>query len=313
MRTVVVGSVESSRVSLSALTSVQHPPAAIVTLSPHLASRHSDYADLSSAVDAADTEIIHTEDINDAATRDRIASFEPEFIWVVGWSQLCGPEFLSIPQGGCIGYHPALLPLLRGRAPIPWTILTHATETGGTLFWIDGGVDSGPILLQEAFPVEPAETATSLYSKHMGALSGLVHRATDALVTDSPRREPQDESKATYCAKRRWQDGLISWDWPAAKVWDLIRASTRPYPGAFTFLEDEVFIIWNADLLDTKAYVGVPGQVQGFDEDQAIVMCGDGQCILVKEAVLARPSSRPERLRIHQRLGVVDPFVRIIR
>lgn len=306
MRTVLVGAVESTRIVLAALSGVGSYPEAVVTLRPELSIRHSDYVDLKDGVDPEHTQVVYTDNVNDRATLVEIAKFAPDIVWVVGWSQVCRQEFLSIARVGTIGYHPSLLPALRGRAVIPWTILSGASETGSTLFWIDEGVDSGPIFLQGSISVAPDETATTLYAKHMAVLEDLVRGALQHLAAGTAPREAQDDQRATYCAKRTWRDGLISWDRPARGVWDLIRASTHPYPGAFTFVDGLRMTIWDAELLPTNPYLGLPGQIQGIDERGAIVMCGDGDSLLIKHIEFSdgRKGSDSGVLRVHRRLGI---------
>src|SRR3546814_4028654 len=102
----------------------------------------------------------------------------------------------------CSSDLPAPLPRLRGRGVIPWTILADEPITAGTLFWIDDGVDSGPILEQAFFHVAPDETAASLYARHMRALGEMMTRALAALATGSPPRLEQDERYASWAAKR---------------------------------------------------------------------------------------------------------------
>ena len=78
-----------------------------------------------------------------------------------------------------VGYHPAPLPRLRGRAVIPWTILLDEKITASSLFWIDEGVDSGPLLAQRFFHIAPDETAATLYARHMTALDAMLREVRD--------------------------------------------------------------------------------------------------------------------------------------
>jgi methionyl-tRNA formyltransferase len=305
MRTVLVGSVESTRVALETLSTLNRHPEALITLHPKESRRHSDYANLDEAIDAGRTQLLYTRDVNDPTTVAQLEEVAPEVVWVIGWSQVCRKEFLSIAKIGTIGYHPSLLPTMRGRAVIPWTILTGVAHTGGTLFWLDEGVDSGPTLSQARFAVAPDETATTLYGKHMDVLKNLVRYAVEHLDAGTAPRTTQAHSLATYCAKRTWQDGLIDWDRSSRDVWDLVRASTHPYPGAFTHVGGSRLTIWHAELPQTNSYIGLPGQVQSVDEQGAFVMCGDGQCILVTEAEFSDGEAGPSyrMLRVHERLG----------
>src|SRR3546814_2322762 len=98
-------------------------------------------------------------DRNAADVLEAVSALAPDYVFVIGWSQICKPAFRQAAGGQVIGYHPAPLPRLRGRAVIPWTILLDEKITASTLFWIDDGVDSGPILAQRYFHIAPDETA----------------------------------------------------------------------------------------------------------------------------------------------------------
>jgi methionyl-tRNA formyltransferase len=162
MRIVLVGTVEGSRIAFDALVAAGTPPVLVVTLPPHASDRHSDFADLSSCAENAGIAVFHTTNINAPETLEAMAAIDPDLTLVLGWSQICKAPFRSIARKGSIGFHPAALPKLRGRGVIPWTILVGETMSGSTLFWLDEGTDSGPILLQRLFPVAPDETARSL-------------------------------------------------------------------------------------------------------------------------------------------------------
>src|SRR3546814_424272 len=155
MRAILAGAVESSRVALGAIARTPGWTLPLVISLPRdLDGRHSDFADLSGPARAAGAEFLATRNINTPETLDAIRAADADYVFVIGWSQICGREFQAAAHGQVIGYHPAPLPRLRGRGVIPWTILADEPITAGTLFWIDDGVDSGPILEQAFFRSE---------------------------------------------------------------------------------------------------------------------------------------------------------------
>lgn len=302
MRVVYVGTVEGSRVGLESLIRAQLPPALVVTLPSTRSGRHSDFADLSATARMADIDVHFTDNINAAETLDAIRAVSPDLCLVIGWSQLCRKEFLSIPRLGAVGFHPAALPRMRGRAVIPWTILIQEKETGSTLFWIDDGVDSGPILLQRKFPVSHTDTSKTLYEQHTRNLAEMLPEAISAVAAGRALRMVQDESKATYCAKRTPADGRIDWHEPAESILRLIRAVGPPYPGAITQYRDEELIIYEGEASDDGfMYIGVTGQVQAHRKNGFLVRCGDGRCIEVT-AWRSRSGAIP---KLHEKLGSV--------
>lgn len=282
-----------------------NPPGLVVTLPPAKATRHSDWVDVGAMARSAAIPVHEDSDVNSEATLDAVRSAEPDHVFVVGWSQICREEFLAVPRQGCIGYHPAPLPENRGRAVIPWTILQGRTSTAGTLFWMDKGMDSGDILDQEGFAVDDNETASTLYAKHMAALDEMLQRSIPELVAGSPRRDRQNHADATFCSRRTPSDGVIDWTDDAATIDRLIRASGRPYPGAFTWRKDERVVIWKARLVGPAPYWGTPGQVQALNDEGALIQCGDRQHVLLQEVQVGDseiPSARSV-LRVHEKLG----------
>ena len=297
MRIAFVGAVEGSQVALEALVAAGATPVLVMTLPPEASGRHSDFADLAAPARAAGAAVHFATDINAPETVTALQHVRPDLTMVIGWSQICRGPFREVARLGTLGYHPAPLPRFRGRAVIPWTIIANESETGSTIFRLDEGVDSGPILAQELFAVAPDETARSLYEKHKRSLARLVPQAV-AAVREGNGGTPQDHALASYCAKRTADDGLIDWHEPAADILRLIRAVGDPYPGAFTFGNGERIVIEAARAFAPKGrYLGMPGQVQSHTDNGFTILCGDGAT--VEATAWCGPGAKP---KIHTKL-----------
>ncbi len=192
--------------------------------------------------------------INDAAAVETIEAHQLDWLFIIGWSQIAKPRLLAAPTRGVLGMHPTLLPTGRGRASIPWAIIKGLEETGVTLFMLDEGVDTGPILAQERVPLAPRETATTLYDRVQTAHRTLIARSWDDLMEDRLEPTPQNEELATVWPGRTPEDGRID---PAMSVDDvdrLVRATTHPYPGAFWEQADGCRMrIWAGRPLESQA------------------------------------------------------------
>lgn len=277
-RAVIVGAVESTAVAIRALRRAGWKLPLVVTLPKDKSGRHSDFVDLTADAEAAGAQIFCTTQTNASETIAAIKAAMPDYIFVVGWSQICGPEFLNVAPGKVIGYHPAALPRLRGRAAIAWTILLDEKITAGSLFWMHQGVDDGPILEQQYFHVAPRETASTLYAKHMAALDMMVERALGRLAEGNFKPQIQDESCATYAARRTMNDGCIDWRQSAEEIDRLVRASGAPYHGAFTTAVNEKLVIWDAEpVKPTLAYHAQPGQLIAANDEGLVIQTGFGQ------------------------------------
>jgi methionyl-tRNA formyltransferase len=307
MRLVFIGAVEGSYRALQTLLSSAAPIVRVVTLDNKFADRHSDFCNLQTLAQDYNVPVTLVDNVNAAHVLETLQSDEPDYVLVIGWSQLLKDQLLQLPKVGTIGFHPALLPKHRGRAAVPWAIINRLQESGVTLFHIDDGVDSGDIVYQYRFELEPDETATTLYAKVSDHLVLLMRDLAQDLASGQPLpRRRQDESQATYTSKRTKQDGLIDWTKPAEEVWTLIRATTRPYPGAFTFYRERPLTIWSADLIELSNHIAMPGQVATLEPRGPIVQCGTGQ-IQLREVQPEQRSSLPATeyfTKPHEVLGI---------
>jgi methionyl-tRNA formyltransferase len=194
-------------------------------------------------------ELVKIKHINDADAIEAIRSRGIDWLFIIGWSQIAGPEVLAAPTRGVLGIHPTLLPEGRGRAPIPWAILKGLKQTGVTLFKLDEGVDTGEIVAQEILPLAVDETATTLYKRVNDAHRTIIRNVWPALSADAINLRKQDESKATIWPRRTPEDGRITLDMTVEYVDRLVRATTRPYPGAFTEAGGKVIRIWKGKVV----------------------------------------------------------------
>jgi len=221
-----------------------------------------------------------TSDVNSDETLEAIRSLDPELIFVVGWSQLVREPFIALAREGVFGMHPTLLPRHRGRAPIPWAILSGLARTGVTLFEIaDAAADSGSIVGQVVVGIAPDETATTLFERIAEAHVGLVRECVPLLLARTAPRRPQEPSRASSWPKRSPADGIIDWETRAPYLYDWVRAQTRPYPGAFTFLGDEKVVVWGARPVDL-AESAPAGTIVATRPEGPVVACGEGGLLL---------------------------------
>jgi methionyl-tRNA formyltransferase len=214
-----------------------------------------------------------------------IQQFCPKYVLVAGWYWIIKPSLLRMVPGGFLGLHPSLLPKYRGSAPLVWAALRGEEQTGVSLFYFDEGIDTGDIVDQVSFPLAPQETITDVLAKAESAAVELVTRYAAPLLSGTAPRRKQDHELATYGSPRRPEDGRIRWNQSASEVYNFIRAQTRPYPGAFTHLDEgRVLRIWQASVFPYP-YYGVPGLVGQKHMNGFVVACGEG-AITVQECQL---------------------------
>lgn len=183
--------------------------------------------------------------VNDEKVIQALKDHEIDWLYIIGWSQIASKEVLNAANKGAIGAHPTLLPRGRGRAAIPWSIIKGLDKTGVTFFKMDEGVDTGLVLGQEVIPIEKKETATTLYEKVNKAHEDLIKDLHPKLERDTIKGEKQDEEKVTYWEGRKPEDGELNRSMTVEEVDRLVRATTKPYPGAFIMNGEKKIIIWS--------------------------------------------------------------------
>jgi methionyl-tRNA formyltransferase len=280
MRLVWVSFDVMGRDCLAAAAEAGAEVAAVVTLPGPIDPGRSGQCSFEGIAGRLGAQLIETADVNSLETIAAMREVDPDLIFVVGWSQLVMDEFIGLPRHGVFGMHPTLLPRHRGRAAIPWAILSGLAKTGVTLFQIaDGTADSGPIVGQVEVPIADDETATTLYERITAAHLELVREYVPKLLDGTAERLPQDTRRASSWPKRTPADGIIDWETRAPYLYDWVRAQTRPYPGAFTFLGDDKLVVWRARPVDLQEEAPA-GTVVSLDGGDAVVACGEGGLVL---------------------------------
>ncbi len=159
-------------------------------------------------------------------------------------------HYFDFPTLGTINYHPSLLPRHRGASAINWAVITGATKTGLTIFWPDGGIDTGPILLQKEIDVGPADTTGSLYFNHLFPMGvDAILESVDLVKAGQAPKIPQDEAGATYEPPCDDRVAGIDFSKPAREIYNLVRGCD-PQPGAFAVFKGEKVRFYGAKLVE---------------------------------------------------------------
>lgn len=233
----------------------------LITLNDNKAKKKSGRIYLDDFAKKNNIPLVKINHVNDEETIKALQEYEIDWFFIIGWSQIASKEVIDTPSKGAVGAHPTLLPKGRGRAAIPWAIIKGLDKTGVTFFKMDEGVDTGPILGQYEIPLSLTTNATELYSKVNEAHELLIEKIWFNLAKDRITPQIQDNSLATYWEGRKPEDGLITTNMSVDEVDRLVRATTRPYPGAFIIEKEKKIIAWK----------GMKGQSEG-----KVIKCTDG-------------------------------------
>ena len=289
MKIVYVSGVKFGHSLLEEILEYNFEISAVISYCDSKKSVYSDFALFDSICNKFNIQNIKVNDINDAENIEILKSLKPDLILIMGWSQLLKKDVIEIPKLGVIGSHPTELPKYRGRAPIPWSIIKELSESALTFFYIQEGIDDGDIFAQEFFSISSNDDATSLYDKITNLGKKMIIENLKLLQNGESKRIKQVQSKfIEYWPKRTPDDGLIDWSKSCKEIDILIRATTYPYPGAFTFFKNQKIIIWKSSFSETK--ICHPGKILGVTSDYVVIGSTNGQ-ITIKVAELLNGQS----------------------
>ena len=285
MKIIFFGTSEFATISLQSLIKSEHEIDLVVTQPQK--ERGRGLKVLPTAVQAyaqaQGVEVVACKDVNSKEFVERLKERDADIFVVVDFGQILSSEILNIPKLFPLNIHASLLPKYRGAAPIQRAILDGEKETGVTVMKITKQLDSGDIIAQKRIEIDSSYDAATLRKKlaHMG--SELLIDVLQKAAMDDVAFTKQDESKVTYAAKIKKQDGLIIWESPAERILNQVRAC-NPWPSAYTYFMGKMLKVLRVKLLD-RVKDSQPGSVVKAENDEIIIACAD-YCISIIELQL---------------------------
>lgn len=211
---------------------------------------------------------------NVAETKEVVKTYNPTVALVHGWYQILPvAEFAGTLF---LGFHYSPLPKYRGNAPLVWQIINGEKQLGVSFFQLTTGMDEGGLVDQRFFPLSREESISDALVKAgdlaQQMLSGFLNNWPSGKVNlvNQPGEVP------SYCGLRQPDDGRIDWHRSAESVHDFIRAQSKPYPGAFSYLPDGRKLTIYKSVEEDRKFYGVPGSIVQVTPDYVVVACGNG-------------------------------------
>ena len=208
-----------------------------------------------------------------------------DLMLVVSWRYMIPAGVYRRPRQGTFVFHDSLLPEYRGFSPTVWAIRNGEDHTGVTLFEIADDVDSGDVVDNVRIPIGPDDTIGIVMEWVTQAYLDLLERNLYNLLNGTTSPYLQDHSLATYTCKLFPDDSQIDWTATSESIYNLIRAFTAPYPGAYTYLSGQEMRIWSAQrVVKGRRYVGgIPGRICEIQPGKgSVVLTGDGSLLLTR-------------------------------
>ncbi len=275
-----MGTPEFAVPSLDALVRAGYPVVGVVTQPDRPKGRGKHLAPPPAKVRAEELgiEVLQPERVRDASFLDMLHRLSPDLVAVAAFGQILPKAVLEAPPLGCLNVHPSLLPKFRGAAPINWTLIRGERVTGVTIMFMDEGMDTGDILLQEETPIGVEENAGELHDRLAASGAGLLVRTIEGLLAGTIHRRPQESNLATLAPRLTKEDGLIRWERPASEIVNLVRG-LAPAPCAYTWLDGKQVKVFSASAQE-QPVTEPPGKIGSLRDGGLEVCAGNGIVIL---------------------------------
>jgi methionyl-tRNA formyltransferase len=242
---------------------------------------------------------------------DSIAALAPDLMLVIAYGQILVKRLIAIPPLGVVNLHASLLPKYRGGAPVERAIMAGETESGNTTFFIDPGMDSGDIILQQPMPIAPDDTAGSLRARLGEAGAELVERTLRLIGKGEAPRTRQDHSHATFARNIQKEEWAIDWRRSADEIRNLVRGA-NPRPGAYSAFRGKLVKFCMVEALpgpDGEA----PGAVVAGEKEGLLIATGSGRVRPIQVQPEGRSTmdgaayARGQRIEVGEAFGLPLP------
>lgn len=274
MRILFIGCVEFSKKTLQKLLDLNSQIVGVCTKEKSIFN--NDFADLQPLCKKYKIPIKLVNDINSIENYNWIKSLKPDIIFCFGWSNILKKRFLTLAPMGVLGFHPAKLPLNRGRHPLIWALALGLRRSASTFFFLDEGIDSGKILSQKDFNISITDDAQILYNRVIKIALSQIGDFMPSLEKGTFNTIEQKHKLSNNWRKRHEKDGLIDFRMSSEAIYNLVRALTKPYIGAHLIYKNSKIKIWKVKIIKYKNNNFESGKVLDINKNKILVKTFDG-------------------------------------
>lgn len=279
-KTVFIGSVLSSKIALETLIENGISIDLVCSLDEAVSKNVSDYYPIHELAEKHNINYVTFRKITEDHVMEQIKEIQPDFLFVIGISQIIPANILSYVRNYAVGFHPTPLPKHRGRAALPWQIILGIQESKVSLFKLDEGMDSGDIINQHPYVIKEHDYAEDVYHSVCTAMKHALQESLESIYNENVAFIKQKDEDATYLLIRRPEDGKIDWSSSSKEIYAIIRGTSKPYPGAFVYYKDSKVIIWKAKIETNTKYIGIPGQIAWITSTEIGVITKDSILVI---------------------------------
>lgn len=210
-----------------------------------------------------------------------VKNYQPDVILSINYLFIIEPTLIRLARLYAINFHGSLLPKYRGRSPHIWAIINNEKETGVTAHIISDGCDEGDIIMQNKIVITKETTGFDILLQFQEIYPKMVQQILLDIKSNNIKTYKQEETKATYFGKRTPESGLLNWDWQRERIYNWVRAQTRPYPGAFTYYNGNKIKIYSIGFSDFGFKEDFPNGYILYNDKSPIIKTPNGAIKLI--------------------------------
>ncbi len=274
MKIFFIGTIEFSKKALEKLIELNAQVVGVCT--KEKSEFNSDFADLSPLCEKNKIPYKYVDNVNSKNNCNWIKSLNPDIIFCFGWSNLLKKNILTLAPMGVLGFHPSELPKNRGRHPLIWALALGLKKSASTFFFMDEGIDSGEILSKKSFDILNNDDAQVLYDKFVDIALTQIEEFLPQLEKKSYRTIKQNDEASNIWRKRNKTDGQIDFRMGSQAIYNLVRALTKPYVGAYINYKEKEITVWKVEIIENKKNNIESGKVLDVNENKILVKTYDG-------------------------------------
>ena len=217
-------------------------------------------------------------DINKSGSLNKIKTFNCDLLVSMSYNQIFKKEIIQLTKNGIINCHAGKLPFYRGRNILNWVLINDEKEFGITVHFVDKGIDTGDIIIQDIFEITDSDTYKTLLELAYLECANLIYKGIKKIQSGDFERKKQIKIHpiGMYCGRRGPGDEVINWNDSSRNIFNFIRSICSPGPSAITYLDDiEVEINSSTYLSNAPIYIGKPGQVLSKTNEGYLVKTKD--------------------------------------
>ncbi len=216
--------------------------------------------------------------INSQEFINNIKKYYADLFVSMSFDQIFKSEIINLPQYKTINCHAGKLPFYRGRNILNWVLINDEKEFGITVHYIDEGIDTGDIILQDVYPITEQDDYGTLLIRAYDGCAELLYKAIKTIQYSEVKsiRQSDIDSFGMYCGKRQKGDEIIDWSQSSRDIFNFIRALCIPGPQAISWIKGKKIFINKARMVyEACKYKNIPGQVIGKTMNGFLIKTGD--------------------------------------